>query len=151
MNKVSFPPYVKDQRSNFSEVYILAKEGEQEIEDMFEEREPILVEDIAYYMLTDNKNWQSQADANEDERTLKFMRTLEKMLVVSPSTKLADSISFYKITNDSMIDVYLDSIFNVGIAKPIFVASLICYESGTCHFDAATVIADLDEASSTAM
>ena len=79
------------------------------------------------------------------------MRTLEKMMVVSPSTKLADSISFYKIASDSMIDVYLDSIFNVGIAKPLFVASLVCYESGTCHFDAATVIAEIDGSSSTSM
>lgn len=149
--KITFPPFVKDQRSNFNELYILVKEGEEEIEDMFDEREPILVEDIAYYMLTDERNWQNQKNLNEDERTFQFMRTLDKMMTITPSTKLADSISFYKISSDSMIDVYLDSVFNVGIAKPLFVASLVCYESGTCHFDAATVIAEIDGASSTAM
>ena len=51
-------------------MYILAKEGEEEIEDMFDDREPILVEDIAYYMLTDEKTWKNQNQLNEDERTL---------------------------------------------------------------------------------
>ena len=72
-------------------------------------------------------------------------------MTITPSTKLADSISFYKITSDSMIDIFLDCIFNVGIAKPLFVASLVCYESGMCHFDAATVIAECDGSSFTSM
>lgn len=48
-------------------MYILAKEGEEDIEDMFESREPVLVEDVAQVLMNYNPNL--QIGGTQDERT----------------------------------------------------------------------------------
>jgi len=48
-------------------MYILAKEGEEDIEEMFDDREPVLVEDAAQVLMNYHPNL--QIGRTQDERT----------------------------------------------------------------------------------
>jgi 23S rRNA C2498 (ribose-2'-O)-methylase RlmM len=71
----------------------------------------------------------------ESDKLLFLMRQYDSILQMGPDIQLADSMSFYNIQKEVKIDVNIDSIFNVGIGKPLFVAALVCYESGQCNYE----------------
>lgn len=140
---IEFPPFVPEQRPNFSDININGIEGEDLIQKRMRERPVTLAQDIGQEILITEANEDQINEMPDDEKILFFMRSFDEMVQMDANVQLADSISFYKITKDAKIDVVVDSVFNVGIAKPLFVASLVCYDSGYCYFDGVKIMADI--------
>lgn len=148
---IEFPPYLAIQRKDFNNINILSVEGEEAIQTKMSEREPTLAMDIGQELFVNDSNRQEYEAMGEEERILFFMQKCDDLLQMNANVQLADSISFYKISEDPKINIHVDSIFNVNIAKPLFLAAILCYDSGYSYFDGVKILSDIELQSPTPM